>query len=91
MHTPGPWTVAAVYPCEAPYFGIYMPDGNGIPCEPQGGPETEANAHLIAAAPEMLEALERFAYIEWGGTAHVGEPPEHIKQAYRIIAKAKRK
>jgi len=59
QHTPGPWTVMD---------GVQ--DGGGIGIGPEldgwGGPhalvtftggESEANARLIAAAPDMLEAL----------------------------------
>jgi hypothetical protein len=55
-HTPGPWTVA--------YGSVYSESGE---CriaymdrdEPMTKPtERDANAQLIAAAPEMLEALE---------------------------------
>ena len=46
-HTPGPWSIEAVKD--------YMrPHDTGIDSEI---PESIANAHLIAAAPEMLEAL----------------------------------
>ena len=52
QHTPGPWE----YDNEAE--GIYSPThGRGIPvC--LVGRNNDANAHLIAAAPELLEALE---------------------------------
>jgi len=55
-HTPGPWHVN----CDG-YFRIvgdaeYAPIAriNGI------GPASQANAHLIAASPDLLEALEEF-------------------------------
>jgi DNA repair exonuclease SbcCD ATPase subunit len=55
-HTPGPWNA------------VELEDGNivtgntrhcGNVCELDLGTESEANARLIAAAPELLEALER--------------------------------
>lgn len=58
-HTPGPWTVEAEhlgtnrdFVIEAPEFGIIADIG--------GGPEVNrrANANLIAAAPELLDACE---------------------------------
>lgn len=55
-HTPGPWNA------------VELEDGNivtgntrhcGNVCELDLGTESDANARLIAAAPELLEALER--------------------------------
>jgi hypothetical protein len=52
-HTPGPWTVGD--------SGGYL---NQMKIEPAigvvygAGEEIQANAHLIAAAPELLEALQ---------------------------------
>ena len=59
-HTQGPWK----------YIGNYRPDGDGFGWFVEIAPErwasvegltfseAEANAHLIAAAPELLEALK---------------------------------
>ena len=49
-HTPGPWKVV----------GQSVISDSGIICNPPSGPidELEANARLIAAAPDMLEVLE---------------------------------
>lgn len=65
-HTPGPWAVnpfCAQVDCQK-----FCDDGTLVPvcrllwptkyCSED---ETEANARLIAAAPELLEALERIA------------------------------
>lgn len=66
-HTPGPWSVYA------PQFGfsaITEPDGKlifglaaGNAKERRGEAECAANARLIAAAPDMLEALERIVKV----------------------------
>ena len=61
-HTPGPWTIRY----RTNVFGIRRDvghvgsvavcgghDSNQVDC----GPESEANARLIAAAPDLLEAL----------------------------------
>jgi len=41
-------------------WGITRSDANGVViCIFGNGPTTEPNAHLIAAAPELFEALER--------------------------------
>jgi hypothetical protein len=54
-HTPGPWRVDAQYICRA--------DGVAIADVWQSmevsGEEAETNARLIAAAPDLLAALER--------------------------------
>lgn len=84
-HTPGPWMVS-------PYntMGIFDDKKRPIAVAYEGVhsydielPEREANAKLIAAAPEMLEALR--ACVEW---AKAGGGPEPFTAAGRIIAKA---
>lgn len=62
-HTPGPWTLRYDHPnprpCERPTLGTVVgPDGDGVG-EGWGNDaeEAEANARLIASAPEMLVAL----------------------------------
>lgn len=47
-HTPGPW---GCVPGE--FFSVYRYEGG----EPTAVTKTEANAQLIAASPELLEAL----------------------------------
>jgi hypothetical protein len=48
-HTPGPWTVNA--------NGINSPDGHIVYFDVSGGPH-ETDARLIAAAPDLLAALD---------------------------------
>ena len=68
-HTPGPW--------EAQERAVYQVDGFGLAyCE---GNKGEANACLMAAAPDMLEALERVEKL-W---------PDTIKGVRSAINKAK--
>lgn len=67
-HTPGPWVVNCMHPrrdidvryayvVEAAY--ATNPYGFKTPiCPGNGGSEAQANSRLIAAAPEMLEALK---------------------------------
>jgi hypothetical protein len=57
-HTPGPWR-------NDPEIGVtFGPDGTAIQTGGGGcGEEYRANAALIAAAPEMLEALKDM--IDW--------------------------
>ena len=62
-HTPGPWYVAS-FQTEDWRINISSETGtvaaayhlNDDPCDPDK--ESEANAKLIAAAPELLKALE---------------------------------
>ena len=71
QHTPGPWTVGDQYP--APYGseecfqielrGTTWPDGSTpllavVVNENVSDSTTQANARLIAAAPDLLEALK---------------------------------
>lgn len=67
-HTPGPWVIDAPYLSEVQtadrltIASCWYADADGaqitvtgvLPCSPQ---ESAANARLIAAAPDMLEAL----------------------------------
>lgn len=72
MHTPGPWEVVEVWSGPASerglvYARIQGADGSvgfaGAYLSKQGKPDDEcrANARLIAAAPELLEALEKLS------------------------------
>ena len=56
-HTPGPW--------EARGYSIFEPHKTAmtIAVATQHEPNVKANARLIAAAPELLEALQ--AFVEW--------------------------
>lgn len=86
-HTPGPWHI------------FYIPDGRPHQIEAETkpaigsiyvhNPDCQANAHLIAAAPDMLEALEESA--QWWGDHEILTEPE-LALANRleaVIAKAK--
>ena len=59
-HTPGPWEIFPkydTYPDLA--FGIWGENNDYLVCSStDGGKQAEANARLIAAAPEMLGALQ---------------------------------
>ena len=62
-HTPGPWRVQATghsFVVEAhTHTEAISVDANGNPC--RWSEYNEANARLIAAAPELLEALQRLS------------------------------
>ena len=62
-HTPGPWTATydsqlraliEIYSIEDRILVAVLPDRGTV----EAMPEIEANANLIAAAPDMYEALE---------------------------------
>jgi hypothetical protein len=54
-HTPGPWSVNSMTRIEAAGFGLIASIRGGLDDN-----TTHANARLVAAAPEMLAALELF-------------------------------
>lgn len=69
-HTPGPW---AVHPVDDTMVAHQLPDGtwqeiantDGDYNQPDTWPIMEANTRLIAAAPELLEALRPFANMDF--------------------------
>ncbi len=92
-HTPGPWRLIQDGP---------MPDsrsicagdyGIGEVWNLNGNPENLANAHLIAAAPDMLAALERCEQILSNcivaGEALADHFPTRLAAVRAAIAKAK--
>lgn len=67
-HTPGPWEACALFSASENHHGFFIGEPNGyriatvIPMDCDGI-EGLANARLIAAAPEFLEALRTFANV----------------------------
>jgi hypothetical protein len=97
-HISGPWRSVFCTACALEThtpFGIFSEDGVPI-CELLSGAAAEANAHLIAAAPDLLEAC--VAFIEateclcCGGfpwCLHDRDRPHHLSDAIKAaIAKA---
>lgn len=88
-HTPGPWEYREI----APYddgLGYVSADGNdiihaGVSDLPAG--ENRANAHLIAAAPELLEAVHNLMDILRDYDA-IDNLDVRIREARAAIAKA---
>jgi hypothetical protein len=92
-HTPGPWTVTAPYLSEVQtqerltVASCWYADADGaeitvtgvLPCSIE---ESAANARLIAAAPELLEAVVGLVR----GREHVWSP--ELEAARAAIAKA---
>lgn len=66
-HTPGPWRVVRANP--SPTSGEWMISGSkpGYLAEVRdcGSGDVQANARLIAAAPELLAACEAAARLAW--------------------------
>lgn len=73
-HTAGEWTATFSFPGQTPGIGDTWQidcDGHAV-CTTQFcyAPSTEANARLIAAAPDLLEVARRVASGEWSDEAH---------------------
>ncbi len=84
MWTPGPWRVNKYGSVGA---GPYGAEPIVAKIEPFYGPDIvhgdhTANAHLIAAAPEMYEALARIVF-DWDGE------PEDMQEAQEALRKAR--
>lgn len=96
-HTPGPWRVA-----ENGFFAMAVETSSGINITHEAGygtrisgPEKEANARLISAAPELLQALkESVPHLEYmaGGMTHAPwktkKAQECLERVLAVIAKA---
>lgn len=87
-HTPGPWTTNRLHPdtlyqchvmIEPAVAGVWAPADDG---------EGQANAVLIATAPDLLEALRdlRESAMEAYKLGHI--PAEPFVRAGNVIAKA---
>lgn len=86
-HTPGPWHVYKGR-------GLYVDSSTaGLVCKvaENRSAEKEANAHLIAAAPELLAALEHMVAVSnWATTIQSEEQYDAmIASAEAAIRKAK--
>lgn len=104
-HTPGPWRVeesttliwGRCDPDDKTTYGMGIPVAEvRLGSTRWNGPtigwnEAEANARLIAAAPEMLEALAKMVceYDAWSGFNDDGFEDETISEARAALAKAR--
>ncbi len=57
-HTPGPWKWCGTQQKPKKFCYLSGQDFKGVGVALSGFTENKANAHLIAAAPELLEALK---------------------------------
>lgn len=79
-HTPGPW----VYEGPRNSIIVWADDGESRICFMTSDGPAEANARLIAAAPDLLKALKEAVYV-----AHAyDEHPGWLDAARAAIAKA---
>ena len=91
-HTPGPWQVSRNACGELAPFD--MDEGRSLlSCEvenPLPLAEREANAALIAAAPELLEALTALVNWGWEHTSPCDDdsPNDLLVKACEVIVKA---
>jgi hypothetical protein len=97
-HTPGPWRLEA-HRAEGSY-GLYDEEGY-IFAEVQlfGGERDDANTRLVAAAPELLEALKVLIkdIDDWERAVKeiIGRFPNttwgNLEEARRVVARAERR
>jgi len=84
QHTPGPWAVS-------PYMNITSRNGTVAKTEQMPGndeAERKANAHLIAAAPDLLSALREMMSVFQDHEQYDEESAEVVSIARAAIAKA---
>jgi hypothetical protein len=99
--TPGPWEVSQAI---RQWYTVYSKDGFIVGCEDEegryGAVRCAADARLIAAAPELLEALRKAlpaivqcerAYRNIGAAVGQGEFQRALDAALAAIAKAEGK
>ncbi len=91
--TPGPWTIDSWRNGFVNKVAIQGPDGHGSTAPVcwveanRPSAENEPNAHLIAAAPDLLTALE--GVMEWQRGIQELLPDALFEQMRSAIAKAK--
>ncbi|MEQ5857268.1 hypothetical protein NFI08_16465 [Halomonas sp. EF61] len=93
--TPGPWFAHDDHPQHACYHiapADYWHDELATIYSP-GDPEADANASLIAAAPELYEALEVFGRLadQLDGDDEVERTPDDEWAKFRLLASDYRK
>jgi len=84
QHTPGPWAAS-------PYMNITSRNGTVAKTEQMPGndeAERKANAHLIAAAPDLLSALREMMSVFQDHEQYDEESAEVVSIARAAIAKA---
>lgn len=90
-HTPGPWKLDSgrrIITPSGTFFLAYGKDKHGN-AEFRDFCELDRNAHLVAAAPELLEALGNLLSYAEDAASDADERPGCINQARAAIAKAR--
>jgi hypothetical protein len=90
-YTPGPWTfLGLVERDEVESWTVQCADKRYVRCEGRTGNEAEANARLIAAAPDLLEALKNLmrTFDECTQPHDHEQWVEFVQDAAAVIAKA---
>jgi len=85
-HTPAPWSVE-----KRGHADDICAKGYGVVCEMPDEPDSEAraNARLIAAAPDLLEACKGVLHHNSAVKAEYQLPQSLIRQIQSAIAKAR--
>jgi hypothetical protein len=88
-HTPGPWRENSQGDSEYIFSEVY----GAIAIIPHGGihrDEHKANAQLIAAAPDLLDALQTIVSVlsDWDNATNQGKYANLIEYANKAINKA---
>lgn len=93
-HTPGPWVAGRIFE-ESRWVEIYKIKDNGMPSLPFAACkhfDEEANARLIAAAPDLLDVLKELAALDFGALIMNDDDERRIdfvaRKARTAIAKA---
>lgn len=85
-HTPGPWIAEDYTGADVPAWYVVPASHNGT-IAALAGLDAEANARLIAAAPDML-ALAKLVHGSFGGGLTVTFTEDDAEQFAAAIAKA---
>lgn len=83
-HTPGPWNVSKSSMARLIYADEEQAFDLAIVCNGGNDNQTDANANLIAAAPDMLAALQRCVSLL--SIAVIGSDTSTFKSEARLLA-----
>ncbi|MGB5955416.1 hypothetical protein [Pseudomonas sp.] len=89
-HTPGPWLIREVPNCNLSGHIGYAIDFNESQEQVVDFVYEQADAHLIAAAPDLLSIAKRFLALDsqWHPGRYKAEKAELMAEARAAIAKA---
>lgn len=93
-HTPGPWKVIVIHPGftmdKVADYEIWGGDGMNLVCryKPVDSEDNEANARLIATAPDLLEACKEALIDLEFLKDYIPRGSNSIKKLKQAIAKA---